>query len=193
MAVQIAPVGDVSYKFSIAQFEQMISEGIFAEEERVVLIDGEIIEIMPINHPRAAVVSNLEFILRERLGRSAYVWAQQPLVLNSRSRPQPDVTVLRWRDDRYIPAPPTAQDVLLLIEVADTSLAADRSWKRDKYAAAGIPEYWVVNIQARQVEVFSGPASGKYKSSRVAGRGESLQVPGAGDVSLTIEEIFGLA
>src|SRR5207253_1219425 len=150
----------------------------FAEDDRVELIEGEIVRMSPINHPHAATVANVEFIFREMLGRTAYVWAQQPLVLDDRSRPQPDIVLLKWRDDRYIPRPPASADVLLLIEVADTSRLADRGRKRAKYARSGISEYWIINPQDRAIEVHSDPVGGKYRVERIVAGGGVLPLPG---------------
>src|SRR4051812_4470152 len=130
MAIQTIPGQEIAYKFTVAQFEQMISLGIFAEADHIELIDGEILSMTPINHPHAVVLSKLGYILGEMLGSTAYVWAQQPLWLDERSRPQPDIALLRWRDDFYTAKRPTAEDVLLVIEIADTSLSADRGAKR---------------------------------------------------------------
>src|SRR5437868_88378 len=118
MAIQTIPGRKSAYKFTVARFEQMISEGIFARDDHVELIDGEIVAMRPISHPHAVVVSKLGFLLGVMLGRSAYVWAQQPLWLDERSRPQHDVALLKWRDDFYTAKRPTSDDTLLVIEVA---------------------------------------------------------------------------
>jgi Uma2 family endonuclease len=190
MAVQVEQIQETSYKFIVAQFEQMIAEGIFAEDDRVELIDGEIITMSPINHPHAAVVSILEFILHEKLGRRAYVWAQQPLWLDDRLRPQPDVAFLRWRDDFYAQKRSTSKDVLLIIEVADSSLSFDCGRKRAKYARAGIGEYWIVNLRNRVIEVYSNPAGGKYEGERIAASGDVLTLPGGLEGVVGVDEVF---
>jgi len=154
MAIQTASTARTVYKFTVAQFEQMISEGVFKEDESVELVDGEILAMTPINHPHAVTVSKLEFLFREALGRAAYVWAQQPVVLSERSRPQPDVALLKWRDDFYASKQPAAEDALLLVEVADSSLSEDRGRKRAAYARAGILQYWIVDLKARKVETY---------------------------------------
>ena len=190
MAIQTIPRKDTTYKFSVGQFEQMISEGIFAKDDRVELIDGEVVTMTPISHPHAAVVSKLAFILGDVLGRAAYVWAQQPLWLEERSRPQPDIAVLKWRDDFYVGKRPTSEDALLVIEVADTSLSADRGPKRTRYAKAGIPEYWIVNLRNNVVEVYSNPAGGNYSVERITGKGETLPLPGGFQGVVSVDEIL---
>ncbi|MFL5733186.1 MAG: Uma2 family endonuclease [Chloroflexia bacterium] len=190
MATQTVPGQETTYKFTVAQFEQMISEGIFGEDDNVELVDGEVVIMSPINHPHAVVVSKLGLILSELVGRTAYVWAQQPLWLEERSRPQPDIALLKWREDFYTGKRPTGEDTLLVIEVADTSLVADRGAKRTKYAKAAIPEYWIVNLRNKVVEVYSGLAGGKYGAERIAGRGESLQLPGGLRGSVYVDELL---
>jgi Uma2 family endonuclease len=190
MAIQTIPGRDTTYKFSVAQFEQMISEGIFAEDDRVELVDGEVVIMTPISHPHAVVVSKLGFILGDMLGRAAYVWAQQPLWLEERSRPQPDIAVLKWRDDFYVGKRPTSEDALLVIEVSDTSLSADRGPNRTRYARAGIPEYWIVNLRNKVVEVYSNPAGGKYNAERIAAEGETLPLPGGLQGVVSVDEIM---
>jgi Uma2 family endonuclease len=190
MAIQTIPGQETTYKFTVAQFEQMISQGIFTEADHIELIDGEILTMSPINHPHAIVVSKLSYILGEMLGRTAYVWAQQPLWLDDRSRPQPDIALLKWRDDFYIAKRPTSEDVLLVIEIADTSLSTDRGAKRAKYAKAGIPEYWIVNLRNKVVEVYSDPARGKYGAERIAARGETLELPGGFQGAVAVSEIL---
>ncbi len=191
MAVQVASSQSMKYRFSVAQFEQMIKEGIFGEEEHVELIDSEVVVMTPFNHPYAVAVSNLEFIFREMLDRKAYVWAQQPVVLDDNSRPQPDVALLKWRDDRYIPHAPLSQDVLLLIEVADTSLREDRKQKHSLYARAGIAEYWIVNLRDGVIEVYSKPVGSEYKDERKAKRGDVVELPVWLEGSISVDEVFG--
>lgn len=191
MVTQTKTIQVTTYKFSVAQFEQMISEGVFAEDDHIELLDGEIITMTPINHPHAATVSNLEFIFREQLGRTAYVWAQQPIILDNRSRPQPDIALLRWRDDRYMRKQPSAEDVLLVIEVAHASLTTDRSRKRSRYAKAGIGEYWIVNLHENVVEVYSNLVGDKYSSQRVATSGDMLSLSGGLEGVVSVDEIFG--
>lgn len=114
--------------------------------------------------------------------------------MNEHSRPQPDVAVLKWRDDLYYSAPPVAHDVLLVIEVADTSLAGDRGRKLGRYAGAGIPEYWIVNLQARVVEVYSGVQAdaARYTTERTAYGGETLTLPAGLEGAISVDAIFGI-
>ncbi len=187
MAVQIG-----RRLFTIDEFEKMISDGILKEDERVELIRGEIIDMGPIKHPHAACVAILEFLLGEKLGRRAYVWGQNPIWFDDRNRPQPDVALLKWRGDFYQRKRPGAEDVLLIIEVADTSLRHDRRDKSTLYAEAGIPEYWIANIKERVVEVFSEPVNGTYQKTWTAKAGDTISLPGDLQAEIDVSEIFDI-
>lgn len=193
MVAQTRQAPTTTYRFSVAQFEQMIGAGVFGEEERVELIDGELIYMSPIYHPHAWIVANLEFIFHEMLGREAYVWTQQPLWLDEASRPQLDVALLKWRDDRYRFKRPTAEDVILLIEVSDTTLTYDRGKKRAKYAGAGITEYWIVHVKERVVEVNMNPRGNAYQDVRRTSESETLPLPGRLEGTIEVSELFGAA
>jgi Uma2 family endonuclease len=184
MAVQIA-----RRLFTVSEFEKMIRDGILKDDERIELIKGEIVEMRPINHPHAALVSKLDFLFREALGKRAYVWSQNPIWLDRRNRPQPDGVLLKWRNDFYHRKRPTAADVLLVVEVADSSLGYDRKDKSALYAEAGIPEYWIVNVKDEVIEVYSGPANGRYGKSHTASGKEILPLPGL-QASIQVNEVF---
>jgi Uma2 family endonuclease len=177
--------------FTTKEFEQMIRAGVFLEDERIELIDGEIVQMAPINFPHAICISRLTLFFTKRLGETALVWAQNPIHLPNNTRPQADVVLLRWRDDLYAGKDPTAKDVLLLIEVAESSVRYDQKIKGPRYAAAGILEYWIVNLAKSIVEVYSGLNQDRYESVRTAGRGESLPLPKGLEGSISVDDIFG--
>lgn len=185
MAVQIA-----RRLFTVSEFEKMISDGILKEDERVELIRGEIVEMSPINHPHAALVSKLEFLFHDALGKQAYVWSQNPIWIDRRNRPQPDVVLLKWRGDFYQRKRPTAVDVLLVVEVADSSLSYDRGDKSALYAEVGIPEYWIVNVRENVIEVFSEPANGRYRKTSKAKGNDKLILPAGLEASIAVDEVF---
>ena len=138
--------------FTIEEYVRMAETGILTEDERVELIDGEIVEMSPIGTVDMAVVINLNHMLVSLIGERARVSIQGPLRLPPRSLPQPDVAVLRLRS--YVRGPATMKDAHLVIEVADTSLNYDTRKKRSLYARAGIREYWVVDCNAETVNVY---------------------------------------
>ncbi len=130
MALQVKQIpGERPHKISIEQFERMIDAGIFTPEDRLELIEGEIFDMAPINFPHASCVARLNRLLTLAVGNNGYVWPQNNSIrIPDMSRPQPDVTLLKWRNDEYSPTgtPPTAADTLLVVDVSDTSLTYDR-------------------------------------------------------------------
>lgn len=177
-------------RFTRAEYYRMAEVGILRKHDRVELIRGEIVELSPIGRRHKAFVINLAQLLIVRLTGRALVSVHSGLVLADDTEPEPDVTVLRRREVSYKDREAHTEDVLLVIEVADTSLAYDRSTKLRLYAEAGIPEYWVVDCNAEAVEVHRGPGPDGYRdSSRVAGVA-TLRLRGFPDVELTTTEIF---
>ena len=175
--------------FTVDEVLAMDRAGIFHPDERIELLDGEIVVMPPIGEPHADGTSRLGADLNYRLYNRAIVRVQQPVRLNDHSLPEPDISVLILRDD-YHQGHPAPTDVLLLVEVADSSLESDREVKLARYAAAGIPEVWIANLRARQVEGFSDPVDGAYRSRRVVtatGRISPLAFP---DVSLAVGEFL---
>ena len=141
----------------------MCEAGVFREDDRLELIEGEIIEMSPIGKRHAAVVRRLINLLTRQLGEDeALVDAQDPVVLGDTSEPQPDLALLRPSPDFYAGEHPRAEDILLLIEVADTSLAYDREVKVPTYARHGVLEVWVADLGGAGVEVYRQPAADGY-------------------------------
>ena len=165
--------------------------GILKPTDRVELIRGEIVEMSPIGSRHLAFVNNLNQLLVVRLAGRAIVSVQNPVALGDDTEPQPDLAILRLRSEPlYKDVEPHTSDVLLLIEVAETSLSYDRSTKLRLYADMGIPEYWLVNGPATSLEIYRTPADGRYRDVvRVSGDAAvTLQAfPG---VALTLTEIF---
>jgi Uma2 family endonuclease len=165
--------------------------GVFSPDDRVELIEGEIVEMSPIGEPHAASVDVMAEMLREALGRSVIIRVQNPIVLNDHSEPQPDISVLKRRDDFYRHAHPRTEDVLLVIEVSDSTLEYDRQIKVPLYARAGIPEVWIVNINEERVETFADVSGGTYQTTAFVSRGEEVQSRSLADLRLGVSEIFG--
>ena len=155
----------------------MVETGILGHQDRVELIDGEIIDMSPIGVLHAAIVDVLVRHFGRRAGESVFVRCQNPLRLDNISEPEPDIAILRPRADFYMTAHPGAADVLLVIEVADTSLAYDLGTKVPLYARHGIPEVWVIDAATRQTRVFRRPVgSGGTGSSGGSGYAEEVGV-----------------
>lgn len=186
MSVQIA-----KHWFTVAEYDRMGEAGILTEDDRVELVEGEIIEMSPIGERHAACVDRLAELFSEQLQRRVIVRVQNPIQLGSFSEPQPDIALLKRRDDFYRRAHPTADDVLLVVEVADTTIEYDRQIKVPLYARAGIAEVWIVNLVDEQIEIYAQPVSDAYQNKREARRGETINSPSAFDVTLSVEDILG--
>jgi Uma2 family endonuclease len=186
MSVQVA-----RRYFNVNEFYRMAAAGVFSEDDRVELIEGEILEISPIGSRHAACVGRLTELFSRQVGNRAIVWVQNPIQLNDYSEPLPDISLLKRRADFYAEHHPTPADVLLIVEVADTSLDYDRNIKLPIYAQANIPEVWMVNLSKNIVEVYTQPEGGKYQKSRRLKRGELLVSPQVFNLSIGIDEVIG--
>jgi Uma2 family endonuclease len=161
-------------RFTVDDYHRMAKAGILHEDDRVELLDGEIIEMAPIGSRHAATVNRMTRRFNERAHGRYIVSVQNPVRLSHHSEPQPDLLLLRFRDDEYEAAHPGPDDVLLVIEVSDTTVASDRRTKLPMYAAAGIPEAWLVNLPRNSIEVHREPRNGRYQQVTVYRRGDSI-------------------
>lgn len=148
--------------FTIHDYARMRESGILTEDDRVELIDGEIRNMSPIGPHHAAIVTKIVKFLMNQVNDEAIISPQNPVQLNDYTEPQPDIAVLYYRDDYYAQALPSADDILILIEVADTTLKYDREEKIPRYAQAGIPEAWIVNLGEQLIEQYTLPVKGQY-------------------------------
>ena len=155
------------HRLTAADFRRMGEVGILGPDDRVELIAGEIIDMSPIGSLHAALVRAIATALTHHVRDRALLAVQDPLALDDTSQPQPDIAVLRPRADFYAAAHPGPADVLLVIEVADTTLAFDLDVKVPLYAAAGVPEAWVIEAASRRTHVFRRPANGRYAQRHV--------------------------
>lgn len=151
------------HRLSVAQYERMGEAGVLAADARVELIEGELIEMAPIGTRHAAAVKRLNHAFNAALGERAVVAVQDPLRLGDYSEPQPDLMLLRPRDDFYGAAHPTAADVLLLVEVSDTTIRFDRAIKLPLYAREKIAEVWIVDLDDLVLRIHRNPADGSYR------------------------------
>lgn len=148
--------------FTVDRYHQMIDAGILTENDRVQLIQGDLITMISIGVRHAACVNKLTRKLSQHLGDHAIVSVQNPIQISEISEPEPDVALLVYRDDYYANRLPTAADVYLVIEVSDTTLGFDRAVKLPLYAEAGIPEAWLVNLIDNTIELYREPVDGNY-------------------------------
>ena len=173
------------------EYERMGEAGIFPEGARLELIGGEIFEMSPIGSAHAACVKFLSELLYLLFAGTFTVSVQDPIRLNDFSEPQPDVDLLRRRDDFYRSGHPTAADVLLVVEVADTTVVTDRSVKLPLYARAGVPEMWLVNIPDGRVEVYSEPSGDSYLRADVFGRDAEARSHTVEGLAVSVKELLG--
>src|SRR2546426_2118990 len=136
-------------RFTVDEYHRMAEAGIFSEDESVELLEGEIVEMTPISSRHAACVNKLTRLFTRELGERVVVSVQNPVALTETSEPQPDLALLRPRADFYAAGHPGPEDVLLMVEVADTSATSDRAVKVPLYARAGIEEVWLIDLQKK--------------------------------------------
>jgi Uma2 family endonuclease len=177
--------------FTVDEYHRMSEAGILSETDQVELIEGEIIKMSPIGKYHAACVKRLNFLLNRRVGDYAIISVQDPIRLDDYSEPEPDIALLKPRDDFYAQELPTVEDVLLIIEVADSSVEYDRDVKLPLYAKAGISETWIANVRDDRIEAYSQPANGVYQKARIINRDEAISPEVLPKLVITVEEILG--
>jgi Uma2 family endonuclease len=175
-------------RFTADEYERMVALGIFREDERLELIGGEIVEMSPVGHRHAACIACLTEACVDGLRKRALVWSQGPARLAIDSVPEPDLALLRRRS--YRNGSPRPEDVLLVVEVAESSLRYDRTTKLRLYARAGVPEYWVMSVAGEWIEVYRSPEGDGYRERRRAGRGETIAPAAFADVSIDVDDVF---
>jgi Uma2 family endonuclease len=179
-------------RFTVDEYHRMIETGILSENDRVELLDGWILEMSPIGPPHATCVSLVCAALQERVPQGAVIRAQSPITLPN-SEPEPDVVVADGSIRDYAEHHPSAVEIALVVEVADSTLDFDRRQKRIEYARAGIREYWIVNLIDRQLEVFRDPApSGDYTIREIIDADGTIKwlVSGAASIALAVADLL---
>jgi Uma2 family endonuclease len=179
------------YRFTRADYHRMAQTGILKPDARVELIDGEIIEMSPIGSRHMAGVSRLNRFFVPRLLDAAIVQVQGPIALGDNGEPEPDLALLRFRDDFYASATATEEAALLLIEVADTSEADDRRIKVPLYGRYGIPELWIADLNREWVTRYLQPTPTGYATTRIYRRGESLSPLAFPNLLVPVNDILG--
>jgi len=162
-------------RFTVEQYERMVETGVIQPDEHVELLDGEVVEMAPIGPPHASRVDRCSNHMWRAFGTEVIIRVQSPLRLSDISMPEPDITVLRHRDDFYVARHPTVEDVLLLVEVGDTSVRFDREVKLPLYAAASVAEVWLLDIGARAISIFRDPGLAGYQTLATAHHGDLLR------------------
>ncbi len=186
-----SPVQSWEKRFSVSEYYRMAEAGILGEDNRVELVEGVIVEMAPMGSRHAACVRRLEALLNRHAGEVRMVSTQCPIRLDDASEPEPDIALLKFRDDFYDQEHPGPDDVLLAIEVSGTSVEYDTEVKLPLYARAGIPETWLVNLTTETVEVHSRPASGEYRQTLRAKRGETLKSEAVSGLEIAANDVLG--
>ena len=177
--------------FTVGEYYRMAETDILTEEDRVELIAGQIVAMSPIGSLHAACVDRLNGLLHRQQGAPFIVRVQSPIALDAYSEPEPDVVLLRPRADFYADAHPTASDVILAIEVADTSADYDHEVKVPLYAQAGIPELWLVDLQEDRIEVYARPQGDAYQQRVEFAADATLTSPTVVGLELAVADVLG--
>ncbi|MGI8503730.1 MAG: Uma2 family endonuclease [Hassallia sp.] len=182
-------------RFTINEYHRLISLGFFTQSERIELIRGELIQMTAKGTPHIVCSSILCRQLDRLLGDKVVIRGQDPITLFNDSEPEPDVVIARGRDEDYLAHHPYPQDIVLVIEISDSTLTYDQTTKLKLYAEAGILDYWIVNLNARELERYNQPyenAQGEfnYLSKQISLPNQSAVIPGFEDTLLDLSRIF---
>lgn len=178
------------HRITVHEYHRMAEEGLLAPDARVELIEGEIIDRPPIGIRHGAAVDQLGELLHAGVGKQAIVRCQGAIRLGDISEPQPDIAVLVRRDDFYRTGHPTATDVLLVIEVSDTTLRYDLQTKAALYARHGIQEFWVIDVVGEQTHVFRAPQGAAYREAHGPGVPGVVTLSALPDTSIDLSLLF---
>lgn len=182
-------------KFTIDEYHRLVDLGFFTENERIELIRGEIIDMAPKRTPHSVCNSLLWKQLYELIGKQAEIRVQEPITLLANSEPEPDVVIAKKKADNYLSAHPTVADIILVIEISDSTLKYDKETKLSLYAEAGINNYWIINLVDNCLEVYTNPLAdnqGKfgYRNKSIFLPSENIEIPNFNDVILELATVF---
>jgi Uma2 family endonuclease len=179
------------HKITVHLLQQMAELGLFQDNQRVELLDGEMFIMSPVGAYHSAVVDRLADLLRDALRPNFLIRVQGPIQLNETTQPQPDIAVLNRREDYYAETLPGPSDVLVVVEVADSTRTFDRTEKLLRYAQANIAEYWIVDVRGKMVEQYTQPREDRYRIIQYHTVGETLTATSIADLTLAVNAIFG--
>ena len=185
-----ADLGVKRRSLTVEAYHRMGEVGILAPDERVELIEGEVVEMAPIGSRHAGMVGRLNRLLVQAAGHRALVFVQSPVRLSRTSEPQPDFAVLKPRADDYQSAIPGPDEVLLLVEIAETSLKYDREFKAPLYAAHAIPELWVVDVGEKLLWIYREPRPDGYARVEKTGHPAALRLAAAPAIEVDLSGLF---
>lgn len=176
--------------FTVEEFHRMTDVGILTERDRVELIEGEILQMAAIGTRHASCVNRLNQGFSQQLGNQVIIAVQNPVELGPFSEPQPDIALLQWRDDFYESRHPQPEDILLIVEVADTTIETDRQLKIPLYARNGILEVWLVNLNQNCIEVYREPAAPGYQQIQIYQPTQSITIQAFPEISWACDRIL---
>ena len=176
--------------FTTEDFSKMFEAGILNNDERVELIDGEIIKLNP---GKRHVACNLRanMLFSEAFGRRACVSVQNPVVIDSYNEPKPDIVILKARDDFYATVEPSPEHALLIVEISDTTLAMDQTRKLAKYAKSNVPEYWIEDLKRQLLHVYRDPAGSEYNTHLTLQRNDTVSALAFPGVQFKVADLLG--
>jgi Uma2 family endonuclease len=177
--------------FTADEYHRMGEAGVFRPDDRVELVEGEIVEMTPLGSRHGACVDRMVVLLQPLVAGTAILRVQGSIRLDAHSEPHPDLAVLKHRADFYASAHPAPEDVLLVVEVAETSLRYDRTVKIPLYARRGIPEAWLVDLATATIDVLTHPSPQGYQHSRRAERNGSLTSPTFPATTFSVRDVLG--
>lgn len=161
---------------TVDEYYKMAEVGILKPTDRVELINGDIYEMRPIGSKHASVVNKLARTLNELFKKEAIIGVQSPISIDSNNEPEPDISILTYKDDYYAAGHPCPSDIHAIIEVSDSSISHDRSVKAPLYAASKIPIYWIIDIEKNQIEEYTKPNGTKYRIATYYKNSDKIQI-----------------
>lgn len=175
---------------TVKEYHKMAEAGILTDDDRVQLIDGIIYTMSPVTSLHAAHVKRINRLLSKTLGDQACIGVQDPIQIGETSEPEPDISVLHFREDYYIEKHPVPSQIFFLIEVSSSTVHFDKKIKSRLYASADIPEYWIINLEEEQIEVYQNPNGNRYMYEKIYRRGDDIYLKNF-DMEIKAEQILG--
>lgn len=175
---------------TVSEYDRMIEAGIYTENDRIELLNGEIIEIMPKGAKHSVLNDLVLDLFKEKLGKQVYARAQNPIILGDFSEPEPDIVLAKPPHEKYLQNHPKSSDILLVVEISDTTLAYDRDDKALAYSRSGIEQYLLLNLQNETVEDYREPSENGYQFKRTLRKGGAFDLVAFPEVEINMDDLF---
>jgi Uma2 family endonuclease len=175
---------------NIDEYFKMVTVGILKQDEAVELIAGRLITMSPTGFFHSSVIGQLTYLFNQLLGDKALVWVQNSILLDNNTMPEPDLAIIKYRADFYRKRHVKADDVLLVIEVADSTLQYDKTIKTALYARFNIPEMWIVDVKKQRLICYSQPINDGYKNVKVKSKLKTVKLTTLGNVKIDLSHLF---